>query len=77
MVLVVPTWQGSVVGHLPLEADGRGSAVHPALEAGRLAQTHRGAVGLDGDDGRLQACWGSRRSGTEHLGGPPDTPYGY
>ena len=71
LVWVVPTWQGSVVGHLPLQPDRRGPAVHPALEGGRLAQTHGGAVGLDGDDGRLQACWRRPRSGAEHLRGTP------
>lgn len=50
------TGQMLVVGHLPLQPDGLGAAVDPAPEGRRLPDTHRRAVGLDGDDGALETC---------------------
>lgn len=63
---VLVTWQMLVIGHFPLQPDGLGSAVDPTPEGGRLPHAHHGAVGLDGDDGALEACRRKRSSHSEH-----------
>lgn len=63
---VVITWQLLVIGHLPLQPDGLGSAVDPAPEGRRLPDTHHGTVGLDGDDRALETCSRKQSSHSEH-----------
>lgn len=56
------TWQVLAVGHLPLQPDRLRSTVDSAPEGRRLPDTHRGAVGLDGDDGALETCGRKQRA---------------
>lgn len=56
------TWQMLAVGHLPLQSDRLRPTVDSASEGRCLPDTHHGAVGLDGDDGALEACSREQRA---------------